>query len=91
MGEIFSKKDPIKFGSEQYFELMNDNNEGMEFVLNQFAKMVKKYPQTATVINAVLSSSSSQSGHMARQFSFPRGTDPKFMAFFKKSKKARAD
>jgi len=84
-----AKRNPIEFGSQEYLDLKDANYDGMEFILDQFAKMVKKYPQSATVVNAMLSSSSSYTGHMARQFSFPRGVDPKFTYFEKQKNKAK--
>jgi hypothetical protein len=84
-----AKRNPIEFGSQEYFNLKDANYDGMEFILDQFAKMVKKYPQSATVVNAMLSSSSSYTGHMARQFSFPRGVDSKFMAFERQKNKIK--
>ncbi len=83
-----AKRNPIEFGSQEYFNLKDANYDGMEFILDQFAQMIKKYPQSATVVNAMLSSSSSYTGHMARQFSFPKGVDKDFMLFERKKEQA---
>ncbi len=83
-----AKRNPIQFGSKEYLDLKNANYDGMEFILDQFAKMIKKYPQSASVVNAMLSSSSSYTGHMARQFSFPKGVDKDFMLFERKKEQA---
>ena len=71
-----SAKTPVNLGNPR------------EMTIMQFAKMIKKYPQSASVVNAMLSSSSSYTGHMARQFSFPKGVDKDFMLFERKKEQA---
>ena len=74
-----AKKNPIKFGSKQYLDLLNDNYDGGEYILFQFQQMLKSYPQAAPVIGAFFNGASSNSGHFVRQLAFPRGADAKFI------------
>ena len=74
-----AKKNPIKFGSKQYLDLLNDNYDGGEYILFQFQQMLKSYPQAASVIGAFFNGASSNSGHFVRQLAFPRGADAKFV------------
>lgn len=86
-GKFDAKRNPIKFGSKEYFDLLNDNYDGVEYILFQFQEMLKTYPETGPVIAAFFSSSSSYTGHMLRQFAMPRGEDINFRKFEKLKEK----
>jgi hypothetical protein len=80
-GFFTRKKNPIKFGSKEYFKLLNDNYDGLEYFLYQLQEMVKAYPETKPVIGALFNAASSSSGHIIRQSGIIRGVDKNFIKF----------
>jgi len=80
-GFFTRKKNPIKFGSKEYFKLLNDNYDGLEYFLYQLQEMVKAYPETKPVVGALFNAASSSSGHIIRQSGMIRGVDKDFIKF----------
>ena len=63
----------------KYKKKIEDNYDGVEFILNDFANMVKKVPGSALVAQALFFGQANSSGHMVRQFAMPIGASKSYI------------
>ena len=77
--KVKGKKVSIDYGSDSYKKRIKDNYDGLEIILQGMADMVAAYPETISVVSAILDSASGNSGHFIRQAAIPRGQDQGFI------------